>query len=145
MPDTYNLDRFLEAQEGSYNTAYEEIKKGRKISHWMWFIFPQLRGLGNSETSKKYAIQSKDEAIAYYNHPVLGSRLIEITKVLLKIEGKSAHDIFGSPDDVKLKSCMTLFSLVQKENDLFNRVLLKYFEGKKSWKTIELLNTNGTA
>ena len=141
MTDTYNLDRFLEAQEGSYNTSYEEIKKGRKISHWMWFIFPQFKGLGISETSKKYAIQSKDEAIEYYNHPVLGSRLIEITKVLLKIEGKSAHDIFGSPDDVKLKSCMTLFSLVQKENDLFNRVLLKYFEGKKSWKTIELLNT----
>lgn len=141
MPDTYNLERFLEAQESSYITAYDEIKKGRKISHWMWYIFPQFRGLGFSETSKKYAIQSKDEAIAYFNHPVLGSRLIEITKVLLMIDGKSAHDIFGSPDDVKLKSCMTLFSLVQKENDLFNRILLKYFEGKKSWKTIELLNT----
>lgn len=96
MPDTYNLERFLESHATSYITAYKEIKNGRKISHWMWYIFPQFRGLGFSETSKKYAIQCKYEAIAYYNHPMLGIRLNEITKVLVTIEGKSAHDILAT-------------------------------------------------
>ncbi|MER2997135.1 DUF1810 domain-containing protein [Pontibacter populi] len=141
MPDNYNLNRFLEAQESTYHTALSEIRNGRKRSHWMWFIFPQVAGLGFSETSRFYAIKSKAEAIAYLNHPVLGKRLTEITEALLTLEGKSANQIFGSPDDVKLKSSMTLFNALSSDNPLFKQVLAKYFKGEKDAKTLQLLNS----
>ncbi|WP_242928412.1 DUF1810 domain-containing protein [Pontibacter vulgaris] len=140
MSDSYNLNRFLSAQEQIYPSALAEIKSGRKRSHWMWFIFPQLDGLGFSETSRFYAIKSKEEAIAYLNHTILGARLQEITEALLNINGKTASEIFGSPDDVKLKSSMTLFALVSKENSVFQQVLDKYFNGVKDTKTLHLLN-----
>ncbi len=140
MQEDFMLRRFIEAQSTMYQIALNEIKNERKVSHWMWCIFPQYDGLGRSETAKKYAIKSKDEAVAYYKHPVLGARLIEITTALSKIEGKSAFDILGSPDDIKLKSCMSLFHLVQDETGLFKLVLDKYFERKVSLRTIELLN-----
>lgn len=140
--DKYNLNRFLEAQNSSYNIALHEVKNGKKISHWMWYIFPQFKGLGRSETTKKYSIKSKDEAVAYLKHDVLGERLIEISMVVLKIDDKSAHEIFGGPDDLKLKSCMSLFALVQDENNLFQKVLDKYFDRKISWSTKKLLKEN---
>ena len=138
MKDNYNLQRFIEAQSNSYDIALSEIKSGKKQSHWMWYIFPQVDGLGKSETSKKYAIKSKEEAIKYLEHPILGNRLLEITNELLAIENKSASNIFGFPDDLKLKSCMTLFMLIQEENPVFQNVLNKYFKGKISWKTKQI-------
>src|ERR1043165_4082778 len=112
MKAEYNLKRFEDAQESKFQNAMDEIKNGRKQSHWMWFIFPQMAGLGFSETSKFYAIKDIIEAGLYLEHKILGSRLIKISEELLKIEGKTAREIFGSPDDLKLKSCMTLFSLL---------------------------------
>ena len=112
MDDPYDLHRFISAQENSYSNALKEIKNGRKTSHWMWFIFPQYKELGKSETAKKYAIKSKEEAIAYFNHDVLGKRLVEISQAFLQLEGKTANEIMGRPDDFKLKSSMTLFDLV---------------------------------
>lgn len=135
----YNLQRFIEAQSNSYDVALSEIKNGKKQSHWMWYIFPQVDGLGKSETSKKYAIKSKEEAIKYLKYPILGNRLLEITNELLVIENKSPSDIFGFPDDLKLKSCMTLFALIQEENPVFQNVLNKHFKGKISWKTKQIL------
>jgi uncharacterized protein (DUF1810 family) len=140
MEETYNLQRFLDVQNQSYSIAFNEIKSGKKQSHWMWYIFPQFIGLGKSTTSIKYAIKSKEEAIAYYHNKILGKRLIEITEQLIKIQDKTAFEIFGGPDDLKLKSCMSLFALVQNENNIFQEVLDKYFEGKISYKTKELLN-----
>ena len=142
MPKEYNLDRFLEAQETSYSTALSEIKNGRKQSHWIWYIYPQIAGLGFSEYSKFYAICGLTEASQYLEHPVLGSRLIEISKELLKIEGKSANQIFGSPDDLKVKSCMTLFSAVKNADPVFESVLEKYFDGMKDSKTLQRLKDN---
>ncbi|RAU81900.1 DUF1810 domain-containing protein [Pontibacter arcticus] len=139
MPDTHNLNRFIEAQESSYQNALTEIKNGRKTSHWMWYIFPQVAGLGFSETSKFYGIKSINEATAYLNHPVLGKRLYEITEALLKHEGKSANQIFGSPDDMKLKSSMTLFAAVSPGDTVFEKVLANYFAGQKDTKTLQLL------
>ncbi len=140
MPNNYNLNRFLEAQESTYKTALSEIRNGRKLSHWMWFIFPQVSGLGLSETSKFYAIKNIDEAIAYLNHPVLGKRLLEVSEALLSIEGRTANQIFGSPDDMKLKSSMTLFAVASGEASVFQQVLDKYFNGAKDTKTLLLLN-----
>ncbi len=139
MTDQYNLQRFLDAQEIKFKNALNEIKNGKKQSHWMWFIFPQIAGLGFSETSKFYAIKDKIQASHYLEHPVLGSRLIEISKALLVIEGKTANQIFGSPDDLKLKSCMTLFSSLQNTNPIFETVLEKYFNGIKDYKTLQLI------
>ncbi len=134
------LQRFLSAQANTYNTALNEIKNGKKQSHWMWFIFPQLKGLGLSSTSKFYAISDLKEAEAYLNHPILGNRLIEITEVLLKLENKSAREIFGSPDDKKLLSCMTLFRMVDNSPSVFHEVLNKYFNGKLDKRTLQLLS-----
>jgi uncharacterized protein (DUF1810 family) len=142
MPDNYNLNRFVEAQENSYQTALSEIRNGRKRSHWMWFIFPQVAGLGFSETSQFYGIRTIAEAIAYLNHPVLGKRLVEISETLLTIDGKTANQIFGSPDDMKLKSSMTLFAAVSDENTVFRKVLDKYFNGQEDTKTLQLLKGN---
>ncbi|WP_162426991.1 DUF1810 domain-containing protein [Pontibacter pudoricolor] len=142
MPDNYNLNRFLEAQESTYQTALSEIRNGRKCSHWMWFIFPQVAGLGFSETSQFYAIKTIDEAAAYLNHPVLGKRLSEISEALLTIDGRSANQIFGSPDDMKLKSSMTLFAAVSDADPVFRKVLEKYFNNQEDTKTLQLLKNN---
>ena len=135
-----DLKRFLEAQETDFATALAEIKRGRKQSHWMWYIFPQIASLGFSSTSKFYAIKDRDEAESYLVHPVLGKRLIEISNALLEIEGKTANQIFGSPDDVKLKSSMTLFGALDDANPVFQTVLDKYFGGAKDRRTLELID-----
>ena len=142
MEDQYNLERFIKAQNNSYETALNEIKNGRKKSHWMWYIFPQFKGLGQSSTSRQYAIKSKEESLAYLNHSILGPRLVEITNVLLDLQGLTAHTIFGSPDDLKLKSCMTLFAIIQDKTTCFQDVLDKYFNGSKDDKTLKLLQEN---
>ena len=135
-----DLKRFLEAQETDFETALAEIGRGRKQSHWMWYIFPQIAGLGFSSTSKFYAIKDRDEAESYLAHPLLGKRLVEISNVLLEVEGKTANQIFGSPDDVKLKSSMTLFTALENTNPVFQSVLDKYFNGAKDRRTLELID-----
>lgn len=132
-----DLQRFSDAQERSFETALAEIRRGRKQSHWMWYIFPQIAGLGSSETAKFYAIKNKAEAKEFLAHPTLGNRLIEISNALLEIEGKTANQIFGSPDDVKLKSSMTLFAALDETNPVFQKVLDKYFD-ERDLKTLEL-------
>jgi len=132
-----DLTRHLRAHERDYALALAEIKSGRKKSHWMWYIFPQVTGLGFSVTSKLYAIQSLQEAFDYLNHPVLGARLREIAGVLVLLEEKDVRKIFNSPDDLKLKSCMTLFAHIDLSPDkTFQRVLDKYFEGNEDQKTL---------
>ena len=130
MNDICNLERFINAQENSYQIALKEIQNGEKRSHWMWFIFPQIDGLGLSSISKEYSIKNQQEAQNYLNHNILGKRLIEITSTLMKIEQKSARSIFGYPDDLKLKSSMTLFKIISSNNDIFSDVLVKYFNGE---------------
>lgn len=134
-----DLQRFLDAQERDFGVALAEIKRGRKLSHWMWYIFPQIAGLGFSETARFYAIKDKTEAENYLSHDVLGKRLIEISSALMEIEGKTANQIFGSPDDMKLKSSMTLFGALDAANPVFQKVLDKYFGGAKDLRTIEIL------
>jgi len=137
----HNLNRFIAAQDTQYDKALSEIKLGYKSSHWMWFIFPQIKGLGSSSAAEQYALKSKEEALEYLNHKVLGYRLIEITKALLEIEHNNAYKIFGTPDDLKLKSCMTLFSLVdQNRENTFVKVLDKYFEGERCHFTVRKIN-----
>ncbi|WP_316808163.1 DUF1810 domain-containing protein [Pedobacter agri] len=133
-----SLERFITAQHDSYEQALSEIKGGRKTSHWMWYIFPQIKGLGHSDTAKYYALQNTLEAENYLNHPVLGKRLIEISSTLLKHQGKTANEIFGYPDDLKLHSSMTLFSLLPNSDPVFDNVLLAYFNGIGDQKTIEI-------
>jgi uncharacterized protein (DUF1810 family) len=139
MNTVYNLERFVEAQEKYYEEAFSEIRAGQKQSHWMWFIFPQIQGLGFSETSKFYAIESITEAEAFLKHPILGGRLVNISNALLQLPSNNANKIFGSPDDLKLQSSMTLFSLL-KNNPVFKMVLEKFFNGKKDPKTLEIIN-----
>jgi uncharacterized protein (DUF1810 family) len=134
------LSRFLLAQEGIYEQALAEVKGGKKRTHWMWYIFPQLAGLGHSSTAQFYAIQSLEEAKAYIAHPILGPRLTECFEAALGVEGRSAHEIFGSPDDMKLKSSATLFACVSPEGSVFERLLEKYFEGERDSKTLSLLS-----
>ncbi|MDX1278338.1 DUF1810 domain-containing protein [Oceanihabitans sediminis] len=140
MNDEFNLERFIEAQKSDYDRALEEIKNGKKHSHWMWYIFPQYKNLGISEISKRYAIQSKEEALSYFNHPILGKRLHEITLTFLSTENKSAFEILGSPDHFKMKSCMTLFHLAQNETDLFKKVIDVFYKGSLCDKTKKNLN-----
>jgi uncharacterized protein (DUF1810 family) len=139
MQNEYKLDRFTEAQDGSYERALAEIRNGRKRSHWMWYIFPQVSGLGFSETSRYYAIKDLDEARAYLHHPVLGRSLVEICAALLGLDSNNASDIFGNPDDLKLRSSMTLFAEVEGTDKVFNLVLNKFFNGLKDDKTLHLL------
>lgn len=139
MIPTPHLTRFLEAQERDYNRALAEIKNKRKQSHWMWYIFPQLTGLGFSDMAAFYAIHNLQEASDYLNHPVLGSRLVTIAQALLEIDGKTATQIMGSPDDLKLRSSMTLFSLVPNTDPVFQAVLDKFFNGSPDPKTLALL------
>ena len=138
----YNLERFVKAQENTYEVALSEIRSGRKESHWMWFIFPQIKGLGRSQTAVYYAIENLEEASQYLNHPILGARLINISEELLKIEGKSAVEIFDKIDAAKLKSSMTLFSLIEGAPNVFDLVLQKYFKGNKDNSTISINNKN---
>lgn len=132
---SYDLGRFVEAQEMDYTQALKEMKDGQKRGHWIWYIFPQIKGLGHSYNSEYYGISSKEEAKAYLDHPVLGARLREITQALLDCKNKSADDILGFPDVLKVRSCMTLFDLVSP-NDIFNDVLYKFYEGQRCDKTI---------
>jgi uncharacterized protein (DUF1810 family) len=137
--DPHDLARFVEAQAGDYETALAEIRAGRKRSHWMWYIFPQIDGLGFSSMARRYAIKSLDEARAYLDYPVLGPRLVEITEAALAVEGRSAHEIFGSPDDMKLRSCATLFARAASEGSVFSRLLDRFFDGEPDVRTLELL------
>ncbi len=137
----HKFDRFLSAHENDYKKALQEIKSGKKISHWMWYIFPQIKGLGHSETSKTYAIHNLKEAREYVKHPVLGNHLVEISNALLELETNDPFLVFGKPDDRKLHSCMTLFDQVSG-NTVFEKVLCKYFDGKFDQKTLELIAAN---
>ena len=137
--DPYNLARFVETQERDYERALSEIKAGHKRSHWMWYVFPQFQGLGRSSISQHYAIKSVAEARAYLAHPLLGPRLVECAEAALHVQGRSAHDIFGSPDDMKLRSCVTLFASVAPRDSAFQRILDKYFAGEPDDRTVRLL------
>lgn len=137
--DIFNLRRFLIAQDSIYNNVIKELQNGKKRSHWMWFIFPQIEGLGRSSTAKFYGIKSREEAQAYLNHPILGKRLLECTETILSIQGKSALQILGTPDDLKLKSSMTLFASISPANSVFHRALQQFFAGKEDAQTISLL------
>lgn len=139
MNDPHDLNRFVRAQEMDYRVALAEIRSGRKRSHWMWYVFPQLSGLGHSPTSVRYSIRNLAEARAYLQHPVLGPRLAEIAEAALGVTGKSAVGVFGSPDDFKLRSCATLFATVSPPGSVFHRLLEKYFFGQPDEKTLELL------
>lgn len=132
------MQRFIQAQENNYQTALAEVRTGYKCSHWMWYIFPQLKGLGFSSTAQYYGINGREEAMAYLKHPVLGARLREITSVLITLEGKSAVEIFGRTDAMKLRSSMTLFYAVS-EDELFKKVLDKYYDGKLDGRTLAML------
>lgn len=137
--DPFDLQRFVDAQQGVYEQALAEIRDGRKRSHWMWFIFPQYQGLGSSATSRHYAIKSREEARAYLEHPVLGARLIACAKAALAADAPSAADVFGYPDDLKLRSSATLFAAVSPPGSVFERLLAKWFAGKPDQATLELI------
>ena len=138
--DPYDLGRFVRAQQGDYERALAEIRSGRKRSHWMWYIFPQLQGLGFSATSRRYAIKSLDEAKAYLTHPVLGPRLIACCEAALGVTGRSALQVFGAPDDMKLRSSATLFERVAPVGSVFEQVLEKYFGAERDQVTLRLLD-----
>jgi len=137
--DPYDLERFVRAQAGDYERALCEIRAGRKRSHWMWYIFPQLEGLGASAMSRQYAIKSLTEARAYLAHPVLGPRLTSCVEALLALEGHSAVEIFGPTDELKLRSCATLFAETSTAGSIFERLLDKYFQGERDAATLRLL------
>lgn len=137
--DAHDLARFVQAQRGSYEGALAEIRRGRKRSHWMWYILPQIAGLGFSATSRRYALRSKSEAEAYLRHAVLGPRLLECAEAALAVEGRSAREIFGTPDDLKLRSSATLFAAVSSGGSVFHRLLDKYFAGAPDEATLEIL------
>ncbi|HPC59020.1 MAG TPA: DUF1810 domain-containing protein [Verrucomicrobiota bacterium] len=136
----FNLERFVTAQAPVYDRVLAELRSGRKRTHWMWFIFPQIAGLGSSSTSVHFAIQSLEEARAYLEHPVLGSRLVECAGTVLGLEGRTVSEVFPFPDDLKLRSSMTLFECAGGPGLVFSRVLDKYFGGSRDERTLELLN-----
>lgn len=137
--DPYDLQRFLAAQEPFYTTVVAELQAGRKQSHWMWFIFPQLAGLGNSAMAQRYAIRDLEEARAYLAHPILGARLRECAELVLAVNGRTIHEIFGSPDDMKLRSCATLFAAACDEGSVFEWLLAKYYDGAEDERTLAML------
>ena len=145
MTDPHDLARFLRAQETDYAHALAEVEVGRKRTHWMWYVFPQLDGLGTSATAKRYAIKSLAEAEAYLAHPVLGPRLVACAEAALRVEGRTATEIFGSPDDAKLRSCATLFACVSPPGSAFARLLDKYFHGERDGHTLRLLGVDPAA
>ena len=133
------LQRFVDAQAPVFDDVCDELAAGRKTTHWIWFIFPQLRELGRSATARFYGITSRDEALAYWQHPVLGPRLKQCAELVLQVSGKTAHDIFGTPDELKLRSCMTLFAAVAGEEPVFTRVLERFYGGRPDERTLALL------
>jgi uncharacterized protein (DUF1810 family) len=139
MSDPYDLQRFVDAQNPVYDRVRTELQEGRKRSHWMWFIFPQIAGLGSSPLARRFAISSLSEAAAYLQHPVLGPRLAECTRLVNLIEGRSIEQIFGSPDDLKFRSSMTLFARASADNQVFADALQKYFNGEFDPATLERL------
>ena len=141
FPDRYNLRRFVDAQEPVYDEVLGELRRGRKRSHWIWFVFPQLRGLGRSPIAQRFGISSLDEARAYVGHDVLGPRLRECARLAAQIEGRCADDVFGWPDNLKVRSSMTLFAYATDDNADFRAVLDKFYDGVQDPATIEQLNT----
>lgn len=137
-----DLTRFLDAQNQTYLRALSEIKNGKKESHWMWYIFPQLKGLGKSEMAHYYGLNDLKEAESFLSHPILGKHLLEISETLLSLNDKTATQVFGNPDDLKLKSCMTLFNFLQNSEEVFEKVLKKYFNGTQDELTLKLLSKN---
>jgi uncharacterized protein (DUF1810 family) len=142
--DPYNLDRFVRAQAADYDQALSEMRDGKKRSHWMWYIFPQIEGLGHSPMSRRYSIKSAAEARAYLDHPLLGPRLRECANVVNTVVGRSALEIFGSPDDMKLRSCATLFARVS-DDGVFEQLLRKYFNGQPDDETLRRLDATTEA
>jgi uncharacterized protein (DUF1810 family) len=139
LNDPYDLQRFVDAQAPVYERVREELRKGRKTSHWMWFVFPQIAGLGASAMAQHYAISSRAEATAYLRHPILGPRLIECTRIVTAIKDRTAHEIFGSPDDMKFRSSMTLFAEAAADEAVFADALRKYFAGAPDSGTLQRL------
>jgi uncharacterized protein (DUF1810 family) len=139
MDDPCNLKRFVSAQEAAFERACAELRAGRKRSHWMWFVFPQIAGLGRSETARFFAISGAREARAYFAHSILGPRLREACRLANAVEGRTAHDIFGDPDDVKFHSCLTLFAAIAPDEPAFSEGLRKYFRGEPDPATLRLL------
>ena len=135
------LDRFLDAQRGDYAAALAEVRRGRKTSHWMWYIFPQIAGLGQSSTARYYSIRDLEEAREYYAHPVLGQRLREISGALLELRGSDPVAVFGGIDSMKLKSSMTLFAMAAPDDPLFQQVLDKYYAGEQDALTLRILGS----
>ena len=135
-----DLQRFKDAQRNDYEQALQEVKSGRKRTHWMWYIFPQIHGLGMTPISDYYSIRSLREAKDYLKDPVLGARLVEISKALLELNTSDPHAVFGSPDDLKLRSCMTLFERADPQNPVFGDVLDKYYRGERDQRTLEILD-----
>ncbi|MDE5446928.1 DUF1810 family protein [Bradyrhizobium sp. CSA207] len=138
MTDPFNLNRFVQAQNPVYSRVIGELSRGRKQSHWMWFIFPQIAGLGLSAMSQRYAIGTREEAEAYLAHPVLGTRLVECTGLVLAVQGRTIHAILGAPDDAKFRSSMTLFGAVS-DQPIFSQALERYFSGERDGATLEIL------
>ncbi len=136
------LERFVEAQDRVYDSVCDELALGEKATHWMWFIFPQLKSLGRSAMAKHFGIESLEEATAYWQHPILGNRLRECTQLLLTQPNADAFEVFGSPDDMKLRSCLTLFSKVAPDEFVFQHALERFFHGKPDEATLDLLNQN---
>jgi uncharacterized protein (DUF1810 family) len=137
MSDQYELKRFVDAQEGVYEQACAELRAGRKRSHWMWFVFPQIRGLGNSPTAVRFAVSGLEEARAYLEHPVLGLRLRECAGIVVGVEGRTVEEIFGYPDDLKFHSSMTLFAKAAAEAGVFGEALERYFGGEMDRGTLQ--------
>lgn len=140
MSDPYNLERFVKAQNGVFERVCAELREGRKRSHWMWFIFPQIKGLGHSITAQEFALSSLQEAEAYLNHPILGPRLKQCTQLVNQIEGRTVDEIFGYPDNLKFRSSMTLFAQLANDNQLFREALEKYFDGEPDPLTLKRLS-----
>jgi uncharacterized protein (DUF1810 family) len=139
--DAFNLKRFAQAQEPIFAEALLELERGHKRTHWMWFVFPQLAALGRSSTAKHYGIHSLDEARAYWMHPELGARLHQCCEAVLHVQGRTAHEIFGSPDDLKFCSCLTLFEIAAPEEPVFAQCLDKYYAGKRDELTLEFFRS----
>jgi uncharacterized protein (DUF1810 family) len=139
MSDPYDLQRFVDAQESVIDDVRAELAAGRKRTHWMWFVFPQIAGLGHSAMAQHYAISSRDEARAYLAHPVLGARLVELTRIVNGVQGRGVSDIFGYPDDMKFHSSMTLFARTADDAEVFNEALRRYFEGRADEATLSRL------
>jgi uncharacterized protein (DUF1810 family) len=140
--DSHNLQRFIDAQENTYQQALSELRRGKKQTHWIWYIFPQVAGLGSSSMAERYAIKSSAEAVAYAEHDILGARLRECTQALLAHEGRDIDDIMGFPDNLKLKSSMTLFAAISPPGSIFETVLDQFFGGQSDEKTVSFLKSN---